>query len=122
MLKKLVVLITAVLTLAASVNMAEAGDKRHGYSGGYHRPRPVYGYGYGYRPQRPVYGYGYGYRFHHGYGYRRHRGKGSAIGAGLGLGLIGAVLPPQAVEPPPVNNAPAYPGYQGYNDYRPYGD
>jgi hypothetical protein len=126
MLTRPIVLITAALTLAGSVNMAEAGGRRHGFGygsahgHGYDRPRPVYGYGYGYRPYRPFYGTLYGYRPRHGH--RRHRGKGSAIGAGLGFGLIGGTLPPQAVEPPPVNNAPAYPGYQGYNDYRPYGD
>jgi hypothetical protein len=124
MLKKFVVLITTALTVAGSVNMAEAGGRRHGFGYGsayghdYYRPRPVYGY----RPHRPVYGYLYGYRPYYGYGYRRHRGKGGAIGAGLGLGLIGSALPPQAAEPAPVYNAPAYPGYQGYNDYRPYGD
>ena len=126
MLTKPVVLITAALTLAGSVNMAEAGGRRHGFGygsahgHGYDRPRPVYGYGYGYRPYRPFYGTLYGYRPRHGH--RRHRGKGSAIGAGLGFGLIGGALPPQAAEPPPVYNAPAYPGYRGYNDYRPYGD
>ena len=124
MLTRPIVLITAALTLAGSVNMAEAGGRRHGFGygsahgHGYDRPRPVYGYGYGYRPYRPFYGTLYGYRPRHGH--RRHRG--SAIGAGLGFGLIGAALPPQAVEPPPVYNAPAYPGYRGYNDYRPYGD
>jgi hypothetical protein len=118
------VLVTAALTLAGSVNAAEAGGRRHGFGygsahgHGYDRPRPVYGFGH--RPYRRVYGSLYGYRPY--YGYRGHRGKGSAIGAGLGFGLIGAALPPQAVEPPPVYNAPAYPGYRGYNDYRPYGD
>jgi hypothetical protein len=107
MLTRLVVLVTAALTLAGSVNMAEAGGRRHGFGygsahgHGYDRPRPVYGYGH--RPYRRVYG--------SLYGYRGHRGKGSAIGAGLGFGLIGGALPPQAVEPPPVYNAPAYPGY-----------
>ena len=62
MLKKLVVLFTAALTLAGSTNMAEAGGRRHGYHGGYYHPRPVYGYGHGFRPYRPVYGYVYGYR------------------------------------------------------------
>jgi hypothetical protein len=128
MLKRLGLLITAALTLAGWVNMAEAGGRRHGfgygsaYGHGYYRPRPVYGYGYGYRPDRPVYRYVYGYRPYYGYGHRGHRGKGSAIAAGLGLGLIGGALPAQAAEPPPVYNAPAYPGYQGYNNYRPYGD
>jgi len=128
MLAKRVVLITAALTLVGSVNMAEAGGRRYGfgygsaYGHGYDRSHPGYGYGYGYRPYRPVYGYIHGYRPNHGYGNRRHRGKGGAIGAGLGFGLIGGALPPQAAEPAPVYNAPAYPGYQGYNDYRPYGD
>jgi hypothetical protein len=124
MLTRLVVLVTAALTLAGSVNMAEAGGRRHGFGygsahgHGYDRPRLLYGYGH--RPYRRVYGSLYGYRPY--YRYRGHRGKGSAIGAGLGFGLIGAALPPQAAEPPPVYNAPAYPGYRGYNDYRPYGD
>jgi hypothetical protein len=126
MLRKLGLLITAALTLAGSANMAEAGGRRHGfgsaYGHGFYRPRAAIGYGHGYRPYRPVYGYIHGHRPYYGYGYRRHRGKGGAIAAGLGLSLIGGALPPQAAEPPPVYNAPAYPGYQGYNDYRPYGD
>jgi hypothetical protein len=126
MLKKPAVLITAALTTACSANMAEAGGRRHGfgygsaYDHGYYRQRPVYGYGYGYRPYRPVYGYLYGYRPSHAH--RRHRGKGGAIGADLGLGLIGGALPAQTAEPAPAYNAPAFPGYPGYNGYRPYGD
>jgi hypothetical protein len=77
MLKKLVVVITAVLTLAGSASRAEAGGRRHSYHGGYYHPRSVCGYGYGYRPNRPVYGYVYGYQPY--YGYRRHRARAAPL-------------------------------------------
>ena len=49
MLTRLVVLVTAALMLAGSVNMAEAGGRRHGFGygsahgHGYDSPRLVYG-------------------------------------------------------------------------------